>query len=54
MYRNTLDFTIDADNTEIEIGVYGTFNTEITKSWMILGMFELINNDIPATMKYNN
>lgn len=50
MYRNTLDFTIDADNTEIEIGVYGTFNTEITKSWMILGMFELINNDIPATM----
>ena len=50
MYRNTLDFTIDADNTEIEIGVYGTFNTEITKSWMILGMFELINNDIAATM----
>ena len=50
MYRNTLDFTIDADNTAIEIGVYGTFNTEITKSWMILGMFELINNDIAATM----
>lgn len=50
MYRNTLDFTIDADNTEIEIGVYGTFNTEITKSWMILGMFELIDNGQPATM----
>lgn len=50
MYRNTLDFTISADNTQIEIGVYGTFNTSITKSWMILGMFELINNDIPATM----
>ena len=50
MYRNTLDFTIDADNTEIEIGVYGTFNTEITKSWMILGMFELIDNDQLATM----
>lgn len=50
MYRNTLDFNIDADNTEIEIGVYGTFNTEITKSWMILGMFELIDNDQAATM----
>lgn len=50
MYRNTLDFTIDADNTEIEIGVYGTFNTSITKSWMILGMFELIDNDQAATM----
>ena len=50
MYRNTLDFTIDTDNTSIEIGVFGTFNTEITKSWMILGMFELIANDIPATM----
>ena len=50
MYRNTLDFTIDSDNTKIEIGVYGTFNIYITKSWMILGMFELINNDIPATM----
>ncbi len=50
MYRNTLDFTIDADNTEIEIGVYGTFNTEITKSWMILGMFELIDKDQAATM----
>lgn len=50
MYRNTLDFTIDADNTQIEIGVYGTFNTNITKSWMILGMFELIDNDQAATM----
>ena len=50
MYRNTLDFTIDADNTEIEIGVYGTFNTSILRSWMILGMFELIDNDQLATM----
>ena len=50
MYRNTLDFTIDADNTEIEIGVSGTFNTEITKSWMILGKFELIKTDEAATM----
>ena len=48
MYRNTLDFTIDADNTSIEIGAYGTF--DLKQSWMILGMFELINNDIAATM----
>lgn len=50
MYRNTLDFTIAEDDTEIEIGVYGTFNTEITKSWMILGKFELIKTDELATM----
>lgn len=48
MYRNTLDFTIDADNTPIVIGVTGTH--DLMRSWMILGMFELINNDIPATM----
>lgn len=48
MYRNTVDFTIDADNTAIEIGLYGTF--DLKQSWIIAGMFELINNDIPATM----
>lgn len=48
MYRNTLDFTIDADNTVINIGLVGTF--DLKQSWMIAGMFELINNDIPATM----
>ncbi len=48
MYRNTLDFTIDADNTEIEIGVEGIFD-EI-RSWCIVGMFELIDNDQLATM----
>jgi len=48
MYRNAVDFTIDADNTEIEIGLTGTF--EIMRSWCIAGKFELINNDIPATM----
>lgn len=48
MYRNTLDFTIDTDNTEIEIGLVGTH--ELKQSWMICGMFELINNDIAATM----
>ena len=48
MYRNTVDFTIDANDTEIEIGLYGTF--DLKQSWIIAGMFELINNDIPATM----
>ncbi len=48
MYRNTVDFTIDADNTEIEIGLYGTF--DLKQSWMICGMFELIDNDQLATM----
>ena len=50
MYRNALDFTIAADNTEIEIGLYGTF--DLKQSWMICGMFELINNDIAATMDH--
>ena len=50
MYRNALDFTIDADNTSIEIGLVGTH--ELKQSWMICGMFELINNDIPATMDH--
>ena len=48
MYRNTIDFTIDENNTSIEIGVTGTFDAAY--SWCILGQFELINNDIPATM----
>ena len=48
MYRNTLDFTIDTDNTEIEIGLYGTF--DLRQSWIIAGMFELIDNDTEATM----
>ena len=48
MYRNALDFKIDADGTEIEIGITGTFT--VMRSWIIAGMFELINNDIEATM----
>ena len=48
MYRNTLDFTIDKNDTEIEIGVVGTHDA--TASWVIVGMFELIDNDQPATM----
>jgi len=48
MYRNALDFTIDADGTQIEIGLVGTFDEMM--SWCIAGMFELIDNDTPATM----
>ena len=48
MYRNTLDFTIAADNTPIEIGLEGTF--DLKQSWVIAGMFELIDNDQEATM----
>ncbi len=50
MYRNTVDFTIAEDNTAIEIGVYGTFNADITKCWIICGQFELIDKDQAATM----
>lgn len=49
MYRNTVDFTIDADNTEIEIGLEGTF--DLKQSWVIAGMFELIDNDTKATIE---
>ena len=48
MYRNTLDFEIAANNTEIEIGLYGTF--DLMRSWIIAGMFELIDNGQEATM----
>ncbi len=48
MYRNTIDFTVETDGTEIEIGLYGTF--DLKQSWIIAGMFELIDNDTPATM----
>lgn len=48
MYRNTLDFTVEADGTELEIGLVGTF--DLKQSWCIAGMFELIDNDQLATM----
>ncbi|MBQ9637608.1 MAG: hypothetical protein IJV36_06950 [Prevotella sp.] len=48
MYRNTLDFSIDADNTSIEIGLVGTF--DVMRSWCIAGMFELIDLDQEATV----
>ena len=49
MYRNTIDFTIDAANTTIEIGVDGKFDE--ARSWCIVGQFELINNDLPASLE---
>lgn len=49
MYRNTIDFTIDENNTTIEIGVDGIFDE--ARSWCIVGQFELINNDLPASLE---
>lgn len=48
MYRNTIDFSISTDDTEIEIGIEGTF--DLMRSWCIVGQFELIANDIVATL----
>ena len=50
MYRNFVEFTIDADNTTIEIGVVGTFDT--FRSWCIVGMFELF--DLNDAASYNS
>jgi len=41
MYRNVVEFDIAADDTQIEIGVEGTFDE--AKSWCIVGMFELFD-----------
>ena len=49
MYRNYIDFTIETDGTAIEIGVVGTFDEK--RSWCIVGQFELINNDLPASLQ---
>jgi len=47
MYRNVVEFTIDEDNTAIEIGVEGTFDE--MRSWCIVGMFELFDlNDLAS------
>ena len=48
MYRNALDFTVESDNTTLEIGLVGTF--EMMRSWCIAGMFELIDRDQIATV----
>lgn len=48
MYRNTVDFEIDADGTEIEIGLVGTF--DLKQSWCIAGMFELFDLNEDASV----
>jgi hypothetical protein len=48
MYRNTIEFTIAADNTPIEIGIYGTHDA--AASWVIAGMFELFDLDDLASV----
>ncbi len=48
MYRNVVEFTIDADNTTIEIGITGTFDE--MRSWCIAGMFELFDLDDAASV----
>ena len=48
MYRNMLEFTIDANNTTIEIGIVGTF--DLKQSWCIAGMFELFDLDDAASV----
>lgn len=48
MYRNIVEFTIDANNTTIEIGIVGTF--DLKQSWCIAGMFELFDLDDAASV----
>lgn len=48
MYQNTLEFSIAADNTAIEIGIEGTFDE--ARSWCIVGMFELFDLDDLASV----
>ena len=48
MYRNVVEFTIDADNTTIEIGITGTF--DLKQSWCIAGMFELFDMEDLASV----
>lgn len=56
MYRNVVEFAIDADNTQIEVGLTGTF--DLKQSWVIAGMFELFdlnqipNEETPTDMTY--
>ena len=48
MYRNVVEFNIDADNTTIEIGIEGTF--DLKQSWCIAGMFELFDLNDAASV----
>ena len=56
MYRNVVEFTVDANNTVVNIGVTGTHDA--AGSWFICGMFELFDlNDVasvssPTDMTY--
>lgn len=56
MYRNVLEFEVDADNTVVNIGVTGAHTA--AWSWFICGMFELFDlNDVasvssPTDMTY--
>ena len=48
MYRNVVEFNIDAENTTIEIGIEGTF--DLKQSWCIAGMFELFDLNDAASV----
>ena len=48
MYRNVIEFEVDADNTSIEIGLTGTHDAPY--SWVICGMFELFDLDDAASV----
>lgn len=48
MYRNVVEFTVDADNTVVNIGVTGTHDA--AGSWFICGMFELFDLNDEATV----
>ena len=48
MYRNFVEFNIATDNTQIEIGIKGTF--EEIRSWCIVGMFELFDLNDEASV----
>ena len=48
MYRNVVEFSVAADNTQIEIGVEGTFDE--MRSWCIVGQFELFDLDDVASV----
>lgn len=48
MYRNVVEFTTDADNTTVEIGIVGTF--DLKQSWCIAGMFELFDMEDLASV----
>lgn len=46
LYKNSIDFTIDANNTTIEVGITGTF--DVARSWCIAGPFQLLQEGSAA------